>query len=111
MPVEGYKVYRSTSSSSGYVLVAEVEDTSYIDNDVSNGISYYYFVVAFNSMGEGPPSTGVTTMPGDDGRLALVIVIVSSVASSAAIAAVIMYTVKERGRKTKFPWRRGHQNT
>ncbi|MFC1537662.1 PQQ-binding-like beta-propeller repeat protein, partial [Gemmatimonadota bacterium] len=51
----GYRVYRSTTwRVEDAQLLAEFNqitglDSSYVDNDVSNGISYYYTVTAFDS--------------------------------------------------------------
>jgi lysophospholipase L1-like esterase len=51
--LDGYNVYRSTTHGSGYgkLNVSLVDDSSYTDNTVTNGIPYYYVVTAvdFNS--------------------------------------------------------------
>jgi len=62
---EGYKVYRSTSSGSGFVQVGQTVgqlETYYVDNDLDQGTAgvqplpastgYYYKVKAFNVLGE-----------------------------------------------------------
>ncbi|MEN8126944.1 MAG: putative Ig domain-containing protein, partial [Planctomycetota bacterium] len=42
-----YDVYRSTTSGSGYVSIISGQTTSdYVDNGVTNGITYYYVVTA-----------------------------------------------------------------
>ncbi|WDE06272.1 cellulase family glycosylhydrolase [Thalassomonas viridans] len=48
--VDGYKVYRSTASRSGFEVIAETSSTSYTDNITSNGTTYYYYVAAFNDI-------------------------------------------------------------
>jgi|GEM_PF-2327996 len=62
---EGYKVYRSTSSGSGFIQVGQTVgqlETYYVDNDLNQGTAgvqplpastrYYYKVSAYNSQGE-----------------------------------------------------------
>ena len=53
--VEGavsYRVYRSTSSTKSYALVATVEALSYVDESVAAGKTYYYKLVAVGREGE-----------------------------------------------------------
>ncbi len=45
---EGYLVYRATSANGKYTLVKDVKSTSYIDNTVKKGNTYYYKVAAYN---------------------------------------------------------------
>jgi hypothetical protein len=49
--VNGYNVYRSQTSGSGYsqLNVSLVADSNYIDNDVNNGTPYYYVVTAVDT--------------------------------------------------------------
>lgn len=49
--VTGYKVYRSTSSGGSYSQVGSSTSTSYTDNNLSNGTTYYYKVSATTSTG------------------------------------------------------------
>lgn len=62
-----YQVKRSTTSGSGYATIATVADgeTSYTDNALTNGTTYYYVVSAVNSVGEsaGSPEESVTPLP------------------------------------------------
>jgi hypothetical protein len=47
--LEGYRVYRSTTSGSGYVQIASnVPFSNYTDNGINTGITYYYVVAAFD---------------------------------------------------------------
>ncbi|MCX6877871.1 MAG: autotransporter-associated beta strand repeat-containing protein [Verrucomicrobia bacterium] len=65
-PVEGatgYRVKRSETSGGPYTVLASPSAESYTDNAVSNGVTYYYVVVALNSMGEGPKSAQVSALP------------------------------------------------
>lgn len=50
----GYRVYRSTTSGSGYSQITDVgsNTTTYTDTGVSQGNTYYYVVTAYNSAGE-----------------------------------------------------------
>ncbi|MFQ6093021.1 MAG: hypothetical protein ACE5OR_10120 [bacterium] len=58
--VSYYKIYRSTVSGEPYTLIASVDPSGrpyrhnedYIDDDVSNGSSYYYVVTAVCPEGE-----------------------------------------------------------
>jgi len=53
----GYYIYRSTNSSSGYSKVGTSSTTSYTDYNASSGTTYYYAVSAYNSSGESPKSS------------------------------------------------------
>ncbi len=63
-----YNVKRSTTSGSGYVLIASgITSTSYTDNNggsgLTNGVTYYYVVSAVNPCGESANSTEVSATP------------------------------------------------
>ncbi len=49
--LDGYNVYRSTVSSSGYAKLngSLVDDSDYTDNTVTNGTTYYYVVTAVDT--------------------------------------------------------------
>src|SRR5690554_1545315 len=52
--VAGYGVYRSRTLTGAYDRIATVqgmENTSYVDNDVTNGTTYFYAVDAFDRRG------------------------------------------------------------
>ena len=54
--VTRYNVYRSQGDAT-FALVASVTAPTYLDDKVSNGTTYHYFVRAVNSAGqESPPS-------------------------------------------------------
>jgi fibronectin type 3 domain-containing protein len=61
-PLTSYKVYRSTSSSGSWAVVASVggTTTTYKDTTTTRGATYYYEVTAVSSAGEGPPSNVAT---------------------------------------------------
>ncbi|MEI6752126.1 MAG: T9SS type A sorting domain-containing protein [Paludibacter sp.] len=59
-----YSVYRSTTSGSGYTLVASgLSSISYSDTGLSNGTKYYYIISQTNSSGESNASTEVNATP------------------------------------------------
>jgi regulation of enolase protein 1 (concanavalin A-like superfamily) len=45
----GYRVYRSTTSGSGYGQIASPSSSAYTDSGVSNGTTYYYVVTAYDT--------------------------------------------------------------
>jgi hypothetical protein len=58
-PVDGYRLYRSTSATTGFTLVATTvgqSSTAHVDTTVSNGTTYYYQVETFGSGGTSPRS-------------------------------------------------------
>jgi rhamnogalacturonan endolyase len=62
----GYNVYRSQTSGSGYVLLntSLLTASDYTDNDVTNGITYYYIVTAVDQQSnESVPSAEVSAAP------------------------------------------------
>ncbi len=62
-PVESYRIYRGTVSG-GEVYIATVQyTTGYIDYDVSNGVTYYYYITAVNNVGESNRSVEVSVTP------------------------------------------------
>jgi fibronectin type 3 domain-containing protein len=60
---KGYTIKRATSPGGGYTVVAAVNALTYTDTTVTNYITYYYVVSAFNDGGEGPNSTAASTTP------------------------------------------------
>jgi len=61
----GYFVYRRTNLSDNYESVAVIKSTSYTDNGLTQGTTYYYKVSAYNSNGtEGPLSSEVSATTG-----------------------------------------------
>jgi len=80
--IAGYRVYRSTSSSGPYGLAATVGNvTSFSDNGLTNGTTYYYKIAAFDAAGNAsvrstmamcapmaaPAAVSATDTPADQG--------------------------------------------
>ena len=67
VPIEGYKIYRSTGGSSTYQLLNSSIDaqTIYVDSTVQNGLAYNYYVESVDSSGtQSAPSNKVSvTIP------------------------------------------------
>jgi fibronectin type 3 domain-containing protein len=64
---QGYNVYRSTTSGSGYTKIntaAIVSPNAYLDNNLSNGTTYYYVVTFVNTSSvESSQSTQASSAP------------------------------------------------
>jgi glucan 1,3-beta-glucosidase len=50
--VDGYKVFRSTAPRSGFEVIAETTQVSFIDTEILPNTTYYYYVSAFNATDE-----------------------------------------------------------
>ncbi len=60
---DGYKVYRSEQSGSGYAEIAEVGTLYYLDNGLTNGAPYYYVVTTLDDGEESGTSDEVAVTP------------------------------------------------
>lgn len=59
-----YNVYRSPVQGGGYVKIGASNTTSYADNSVANGTTYYYLVRGLDALGnEGGPSNEANATP------------------------------------------------
>src|SRR5262249_19244574 len=61
--ITGYKVYRATASGAETLLTTLGNVTTYTDNGVVNGTTYYYKVSALNAVGEGALSNELHAPP------------------------------------------------
>lgn len=60
----GYTIERGTVNGGPYSIVASnVTGASYTDTGLTNGVTYYYEVVAANAIGNSAPSTQVSVQP------------------------------------------------
>jgi hypothetical protein len=56
--ITGYKVYRATTTTGTPSLIASLgATTSYIDNSVVSGLTYYYTVTAVDGSGKASPNS------------------------------------------------------
>jgi subtilisin family serine protease len=64
-PLTGYRLTRATSPAGPFSLRSSLgpSTTSFSDNGLSGGVTYYYLLTALNSVGEGPPSLVVAVTP------------------------------------------------
>lgn len=62
-PVTGYNIYRSTGPALEVYYRGVCNCTSWIDTNVSNGVTYYYNVTAVNSIGQGVSSVEFSGTP------------------------------------------------
>lgn len=64
-PATGYNVLKSASSSGPFIRINTntISGTTYTDTGLTNGLTYYYQVLAVNSQGEGPASGAVSVIP------------------------------------------------
>ena len=59
-----YKVLRSDKENGSFVMIADkVDATSYVDEGLTNGQTYYYKVVPFNEAGEGAETVVLKATP------------------------------------------------
>jgi hypothetical protein len=62
-PFTGYKVYRGTSAGSLTLVATLGTATTYKNNGLTAGVTYYFQVSAVNSGGEGAKSSTVSATP------------------------------------------------
>ncbi|WP_111977735.1 cellulase family glycosylhydrolase [Algibacillus agarilyticus] len=51
--INGYKIFRSTAPRSGFKAIGSADTTQYLDESISSGITYYYYVAAYNDIDQG----------------------------------------------------------
>ncbi|MCX8173788.1 MAG: fibronectin type III domain-containing protein [Thermoplasmata archaeon] len=62
--ITGYRVYRATEPDR-WIFVAQTKELNYTDANLTNGLTYYYYVTALNSHGESRKSETVNATPGE----------------------------------------------
>jgi fibronectin type 3 domain-containing protein len=103
-PVTGYKVYRGTTEGAEILLVTLGDVTTYVDDGVVNGQTYYYKVSAVNTVGEGPFSEVEDATPtaesGDDdedeGDSTTLYIIIAIIAIAAVAAVAAFFFLKKK---------------
>jgi len=104
-PITGYKVYRGTSADSLSLLDTVGLVTSYTDDAVTNGQTYYYKVSALSAVGEGQLSEVEDATPtaeggddddddGEDSTMLYIIIAIVAIAAVAAVAALFFLKKK-----------------
>jgi minor extracellular protease Epr len=61
--ISNYKIYRHTASTPETLLTTVGNVLTYTDNNVVNGVTYYYRLTAVNTVGESSPSNEVSATP------------------------------------------------
>lgn len=66
--VAGFSIFRNTSPGGAYTWIGDTGSVYYIDHDVTNAVTYYYTVTAYNSDNEeSAPAPYVYTTPRPEG--------------------------------------------
>lgn len=58
-----YTLFRSTTAGAGHTQVLATSATSHVDSGLTNGTTYYYYVIATNDAGTSPASAEVSATP------------------------------------------------
>jgi fibronectin type 3 domain-containing protein len=62
--IAGYKIYRTTDTTLGFMQIAKVDETSFTDKNLNYDSTYFYYVTAFDLSGnESRPSSIVSGKP------------------------------------------------
>jgi len=92
-PVTGYQIFRGMNGTAMEYLTT-VDNTSYVDTQVQEGVTYYYTVVATNDLGVGPTSeavNGATVKPAPSQAEGILPVVGAVIAGAAALTGVILW--------------------
>ncbi len=92
-PVTGYQIFRGMNGTAMEYLTT-VDNTSYVDTQVQEGVTYYYTVVATNDLGVGPTSeavNGATVKPAPSQAEGILPVVGAVIAGVAAMTGVILW--------------------
>ena len=63
LAITNYRIYRGTTSGGEALLTTVGNVLTYTDTSLTNGQTYYYTVSATNSVGEGPQSSEISSVP------------------------------------------------
>jgi hypothetical protein len=99
-PVSGYRIFRSTTDSNP-VQISEISHSFTSSSEIlpSDDQTYYYWVAAYNSAGNGPTGSSVSAMAQPVGiGIVAILVIVAIVAVVAFVFIIIMIRRNKQGR-------------
>ncbi|HNU35386.1 MAG TPA: fibronectin type III domain-containing protein, partial [Methanomassiliicoccales archaeon] len=105
-PVTGYKVYRGITEGAELLLATLGDVTTYVDDNVTNGQTYYYRVSALNAVGEGsltdsehatPTAEGGIDDDDEDGS-GIMMYVILAVVVIAAVSVIIVFVLKRKPR-------------
>ena len=65
-----YKVYRSTDNTI-FSLIASPTTITYLDNTVTSGTLYYYYILSHNGSGDSPQTSTLSIVPVPQGKMSL----------------------------------------
>ena len=101
--ITNYNVYRSTTETGTYSLIASPTDTTYTDTGLTNGQTYWYKVGAVNVVGEGAQSPAVSVLvpqpvspASDSTMLILVAVIAIALVLVAVLLVAVLFVLRKR---------------
>jgi hypothetical protein len=101
-PINHYNLYRSTSISGTYALVATSLGLNWTDSGLSAGQIYWYKVTAVNGVGESAQSGAVSVLapqpisPSNEGAMLIILVVIAIAAAVIAVAFIIHERRKDR---------------
>jgi fibronectin type 3 domain-containing protein len=58
-----YNIMRSTTNGGPYAFIGSSTGTNYTDSILSDGVTYYYVIIAINAVGQSADSTQVSAVP------------------------------------------------
>ncbi len=70
-PLEGYNVYRRSDDQAEFSLIATVGANHYLDENITNGVIYHYYITSINLIGESIPSDIITISDLEDPQMDL----------------------------------------
>jgi len=95
LPITAFLVYRSVDGG-GMELLTTVSGTSYIDEDVAEGSSYSYQLVAENLLGQGSVSASITAVIPEPSSGIDPMVLVAIVMIGLVVVAVVVVFIRRR---------------
>lgn len=100
-PITGYKIYRGSTQDNPSLLTSVPAGTqSWNDGSTEKGESYYYWVVAENSVGTSDMSQAArATVPGDTSPWEVSIAISAIISAALASGGALLWRRKTRGKR------------